>query len=96
MKELRFRAAGELRRVDLSTGETVASVMVLPNFEVEAGHGQLRPTFILSHAHAYVVDPRYPEIYEVDMEEFALTERRVTLDDGQYHSLALVAEPAYH
>lgn len=86
-------ASGELRKIDLASGKPTASTAVFPEFEIEPGHGQLRPSFILGRGFAYVVDPRRSEIFELELETLEVTERQIALPEGNYHSLALVALP---
>lgn len=85
--------SGYLRKFDAQTGAQLAEVVVMPAFELESGHSQLRPSFVVGAEHAYVVDPRHPEVYELTLETLQLTPRALELEAGQYHSLALVGIP---
>lgn len=86
-------ADGNLAKIHIEDQEIEAEEAVIPEFVVESGHRQLRPTFELGHEFIYVVDPRSPEVLELSAESLELTEREIRLPDGQYHSIAVVAVP---
>ncbi len=87
-------AAGNLLKVHLEDREIKETLAIMPEFVVEPGHGQRRPALAVSFARAYVVDPRMPSVIEVDLATWEETGRTLALPDGgEYHSLALVAQP---
>lgn len=89
-------AGGGFQKINVRTGEVEAQAAVFPEFEVEPGHSQLKPSFVLGSNHAYVVDPRRAELYEIALKDLELTDRVFKLEDGQYNSLALVGLPPTH
>lgn len=83
--------SGKIQKIHLADGDVEATHDLIPAFTREAGHGQLRPNMLLADDYAYVVDPRNSEVYEVDLSTLELSERSIELEEGNYHSLALVA-----
>lgn len=85
--------AGELRRLAVADGSVAAEAEVFDAFMREPGHGQVRPNMLVGSHRIYVVDPRTAALQERDPQTLELL-RSIPLEDGQFHSLAIVGQPS--